>query len=806
MDAMISGRAGVALLVEGQVFSSFDVEDPATLLPRRPADLRLLFGEAPDIEFFEDVNHAEAARHLERAFNCASALDLALILFDPELTDDLRDDTADELERLLSDPTVADYLENVLYGRPLPAATDLAGAQARCKGGRLPKLSATLQILEGYQPAIRAVRAAWDDLPAQLFGGDEQKAEFQHVAVHAGLFRQLAIESAAHGAGVGQILLRSLLNPVITTLKNHREILGQWINPFRRLDVTLDMRREADEYLGQESRTRRGRRGKRKSIDREAVLKNVRSQKARIVEAMQRFDLERARKIVGELVSYQLENGEPIHAVKSLCDLAIEAKALGIHSLQLDLTERAIQIAPDDGWSWAQYADALLKLQRPTEALKAYEQAESFGTGVVAKNGRAETLRSLGRLPEALAAYDDAVSEHPESVVAKRGRAEALKALGRLGDALAAYDAVLAENLGDVIAKNGRAETLRALGRLAEALAAYDDAVSEHPEDVVAKTGRAETLRSLGRLPEALAAYDDAVSEHPENVIAKNGRAETLRALGRLPEALAAYDDAVSEYPENVVAKSGRAETLRALGRLPEALAAYDDAVSEHPENVIAKTGRAETLRALGRLPEALAAYDDAVSEYPENVVARTGRSCILAALHRYDEALQYLPNENPTLLQDWIGYHIRGMILLRMGKVDEALRIFEHGVREDPIPSSKEYFRSALAVARLRRGDFVRAGSVLDEVTAPLLQPQANVLRLHSFGATGDTKRAAAAYQKLRDRPWSVSDELVEELNRKYILKEEPRYDDDWIFDKEVGSLLLVANQQVMSFSLMAA
>src|SRR5947209_16167054 len=110
MDAIISGRAGVALLIAGEVLSSFDVEDPATLLPRRPADLRLLFGEAPDIQFLEGVNHAEAAQQLERAFNCASALDLALILFDSELTDDVRDDAADELERLLSDPPVVEYL------------------------------------------------------------------------------------------------------------------------------------------------------------------------------------------------------------------------------------------------------------------------------------------------------------------------------------------------------------------------------------------------------------------------------------------------------------------------------------------------------------------------------------------------------------------------------------------------------------------------------------------------------------------------------------------------------------------------
>jgi tetratricopeptide (TPR) repeat protein len=296
------------------------------------------------------------------------------------------------------------------------------------------------------------------------------------------------------------------------------------------------------------------------------------------------------------------------------------------------------------------------------------------------------------------------------------------------------------------------------------------------------------------------------MTAHPEDVVAKTGRAETLRALGRLPEALTAYDDAIVAHPENVVAKTGRAETLRALGRLPEALAAYDDAIATHPEDVVAKSGRAETLRALGRLPEALAAYDEVVAAHPRNEVARNGRSGILVALRRYDEALEHLPSESPTTLEEWIGYHIRGMIFLRTGKIEEAFRVFQRGVSENPWPASREYFRTALAVACLRRRDFREAGRILDEVTAPLLQPQANVLRLHSFGASGDTARALTAYQNLANKPWYISDELVEDLHRQHILKEQPRHDDTWISDQEEIINLLVANQQSFASSSFSA
>ncbi len=79
--------------------------------------------------------------------------------------------------------------------------------------------------------------------------------------------------------------------------------------------------------------------------------------------------------------------------------------------------------------------------------------------------------------------------------------------MGRLDEALAAYDRTVEAFPEKVDARTGRAETLRAMGRLDEALAAYDRTVEAFPENAVARNGRAETLRAMGRLDEALAAY-----------------------------------------------------------------------------------------------------------------------------------------------------------------------------------------------------------------------------------------------------------------------------------------------------------
>jgi len=172
-------------------------------------------------------------------------------------------------------------------------------------------------------------------------------------------------------------------------------------------------------------------------------------------------------------------------------------------------------------------------------ALEAYERAEALGQGAVARNGRANVLKQLGRLDEALEVYEATIRERPENAYARCGRAEVLKDLGRLEEALEAYEATIRERPENVVARDGRAEVLKDLGRLEEALEAYEATIRERPEAVVARCGRAEVLKQLGRLDEALEAYEATIRERPENAYARCGRASVLAAIQRYEEALA---------------------------------------------------------------------------------------------------------------------------------------------------------------------------------------------------------------------------------------------------------------------------
>ncbi len=821
MNALICGKAGIAVLTDGPAFWSFDIGAPQQLTPRHPAELRLLFADAASVRQLKNTSHEQALQELQHDYDCVCALDLALLTLDGELSEAARRETAEALEELLGNPAVGNYLELILYAEPLPAAADLAGAQRLCDNPPLPSLRDFWRRLAERQPAISAVSQAWAQIPTSQFSTPQERQQFHHVAVYAGLFKDLVNAHAANNASL--FLVEALQRSPIRVMPHAREVLQGWTKPLRAEQQIARAPLRAE----QEQRAARSPR-KQKQVKAKDALNRVIRQKDAILEALDRRDLARAQDFIDALIEHQQEYGRPEHLAKSLCDLAGEAKQRGLSQLQLALAERSVQVKPDDGWAWAQYGDALLVTGRFEKALEAYAQAYSFGelnTKSVAQNGRADVLKAMGKLPEALQAYEevrrahpeDVVAQtgraevfkamgkltealaayevvcqaHPENVVAQTGRADVLKAMGKLTEALAAYEVVCQAHSENVVAQTGRADVLKAMGKLTEALAAYEVVCQAHPEDVVAQNGRAEVLKAMGKLTEALAAYEVVCQAHPEDVVAQTGRADVLKAMGKLTEALAAYEVVCQAHPEDVVAQTGRADVLKAMGKLTEALAAYEVVCQAHSENVVAQTGRADVLKAMGKLTEALAAYEVVCQAHPENVVAKSGRSCVLAALGRYEDALVGLPEEVSEAAQDWIGFHIRGMILLRLGEFEQSALILEHGVTHCPLAKSRTYFRRALSVALLQQRRYEEARQQIELVPTSVSAPQTNVIRLHVFGALGDIATAQAAYQNVIAGPQRAPRDLVEELRWQFILKRAPRQTERWICEKEADFLL---------------
>jgi tetratricopeptide (TPR) repeat protein len=105
----------------------------------------------------------------------------------------------------------------------------------------------------------------------------------------------------------------------------------------------------------------------------------------------------------------------------------------------------------------------------PSASLEIYDLAILVDSNdPVARNRRAETLRSLGRFDDALKAYEDTATAFPSDVVARTGRAETLRSLGRFDDALKAYEDTANAFPFERVVRNALTRTLIQIGR-------YDD-------------------------------------------------------------------------------------------------------------------------------------------------------------------------------------------------------------------------------------------------------------------------------------------------------------------------------------------
>src|SRR5215213_4352002 len=225
MNAIVSGRSGRALILDGESLRSFDLDDPNNMTVRHPSELPYLFGEGKDLRILEGTNVASVADELEREQDFTCALDLNLISLDDELADDIRQEALEELEVLFADGTVMERVENVMYAAPLPEDADLTKALELCDAN-LKIVQGFLKKLGDHQPAIASAVDAWEIIPVDKFPSFQNKKHFRYVAVREGLCRALAtLESPG---SISAFLLKANLNPQIQQLPNYRQVLQEW--------------------------------------------------------------------------------------------------------------------------------------------------------------------------------------------------------------------------------------------------------------------------------------------------------------------------------------------------------------------------------------------------------------------------------------------------------------------------------------------------------------------------------------------------------------------------------------------------
>lgn len=347
---------------------------------------------------------------------------------------------------------------------------------------------------------------------------------------------------------------------------------------------------------------------------------------------------------------------------------------------------------------------SLTELGRMEEALQAYDSAIALKPDYAwawARRGR--TLRVLGRYQEALSCYDHALEIQPQYAFAWNGKGIVLERMGRLEQALACYEKAAEINPADVWHWCNQADVLLSMNRHRDAIPLLEKALQQDPAHPNSWAKLGQVYRLLQNYPESIKAYEQAIKLAPEYGWAHNGYGLSLKLNGQLEEALLSFKRAARYDPNEVWHWYNVVETLILLRQYEEAVHPAQRATQVDPNHASSWSKLGQVLRYVKRYEEALDAYDRSLALQPDSGWVINGKGIAYERMGRYEEALEAYAEAAEHGI--WHAYYNQGNILVRLNRFEEALPLLERATRVNP-DHAKSWARLGSALRNLKRYD----------------------------------------------------------------------------------------------------
>lgn len=266
-------------------------------------------------------------------------------------------------------------------------------------------------------------------------------------------------------------------------------------------------------------------------------------------------------------------------------------------------------------------------------------------------SNRGETLRRLGRLPEAEQALRRAVQLDPNATDAYNNLGLVLNDLRRYSDAIDVLTQALARRPDFPEALNNRGLARRALGQSDAALADFRRAIELRPNYLDAQHNLGTELHRLRRLPEAESAYRAALAIDPNYSDSLNALALAVHEQARFDEAEQLLRRALAVRPQFVDAHANLGLMLIGQRRFDEARQSFEMARILDPQHARHLVGLALAHSGLEQLATARELALSAVRLEPHSVDAwqqvgnmSLGLGDVSAAIDAFRRAVELSP------------------------------------------------------------------------------------------------------------------------------------------------------------------
>lgn len=235
-------------------------------------------------------------------------------------------------------------------------------------------------------------------------------------------------------------------------------------------------------------------------------------------------------------------------------------------------------------------------------------------------------LLSEKKYEDSLHCYELALDADPDSPWACIGKAEALRELGRLEEALAWYDKTDIMALGKLAPWGYYKKSYihYMLGNPDRAIAYMDRVLELDPSYRDAWFGKGAILSDcydMTRLPEraeeAVRCYDRELEAHPDSAEAMYNKGLVLEQMGKRQETLECFDGVIRLWPDRAAAYIDKGNMLSHMNRYDDAMACYDRALGIEPDSASALYNKSRLLYFLDRVREAAELLEKATAINP---------------------------------------------------------------------------------------------------------------------------------------------------------------------------------------------
>ena len=173
-----------------------------------------------------------------------------------------------------------------------------------------------------------------------------------------------------------------------------------------------------------------------------------------------------------------------------------------------------------------------------------------------AQNYLGNALQELGKVPEAIEHYQQALRIDPDYAEAHHNLGGALLRVGKPKEAIGHFQEAVRTKPDYADAHYNLAVALEKMGRLTEAIGEYQQALRLKPDFALGHNNLGVALWHARKVSEAIGEYEEALRINPNLVEAHFNLGLELEKLGRTPEAIEHYQQALRLNPDFARARS----------------------------------------------------------------------------------------------------------------------------------------------------------------------------------------------------------------------------------------------------------